>query len=169
MRLRDGDTWENIPQDLLTDLAQLTKANSIEGKVFRVYIPYIYHPILHLRPVVGVSWHGKLTVQKGNKKDNITIIYTPWSNLRKDGSMAVGQVSFKDEKKVKRIHVVQRENVIINRLNKTKVEKHPDLKQEKEDRQRELRKLDQADQQKRVSIFRSFPARLRTNTRRKCL
>lgn len=36
----------------------------------------------------------------GNKKDNITIIYTPWSNLKKDGSMAVGQVSFKDQKKV---------------------------------------------------------------------
>ncbi|KAH8899531.1 coiled-coil domain-containing protein 25 [Thozetella sp. PMI_491] len=115
LRLREGDTWENIPQDLLTDLAQLTKANSIEG----------------------------------NKKDNITVIYTPWSNLRKDGSMAAGQVSFKDDKKVKRIHVEKRENVIINRLNKTKVEKHPDLRQEREDRLRELRKRDQADQQKR--------------------
>ena len=36
----------------------------------------------------------------GNKKDNITVIYTPWSNLKKDGSMAVGQVSFKDPRKV---------------------------------------------------------------------
>lgn len=36
----------------------------------------------------------------GNKKDNITIIYTPWSNLKKDGSMAVGQVSFKNQKTV---------------------------------------------------------------------
>jgi len=36
----------------------------------------------------------------GNKKDNITVIYTPWSNLRKDGSMDVGQVGFKDPKKV---------------------------------------------------------------------
>lgn len=36
----------------------------------------------------------------GNKKDNITIIYTPWSNLKKDGSMAVGQVSFHNDKKV---------------------------------------------------------------------
>ena len=34
----------------------------------------------------------------GNKKDNITVIYTPWSNLKKDGSMAVGQVSFKNPK-----------------------------------------------------------------------
>ncbi|KAK4111203.1 coiled-coil domain-containing protein 25 [Canariomyces notabilis] len=112
LRLREGETWDNIPEALLTDLAQLTKANSIEG----------------------------------NKKDNITVIYTPWSNLKKDGSMAVGQVSFKDQRKVKRILVAQRENAIINRLNKTKVEKYPDLKQEKDDRQRELRKRDQAAQ-----------------------
>jgi len=37
---------------------------------------------------------------EGNKKDNITIVYTPWSNLKKDGSMAVGQVGFKDQRKV---------------------------------------------------------------------
>ena len=39
-------------------------------------------------------------LQPGNKKDNVTVIYTPWSNLRKDASMATGQVSFKDPKKV---------------------------------------------------------------------
>jgi predicted ribosome quality control (RQC) complex YloA/Tae2 family protein len=37
---------------------------------------------------------------EGNKKDNVTIVYTPWSNLKKDGSMAVGQVGFKDPRKV---------------------------------------------------------------------
>jgi hypothetical protein len=37
----------------------------------------------------------------GNKKDNITVIYTPWSNLKKDGSMAVGQVGFKNDKLVR--------------------------------------------------------------------
>ncbi|KAJ9132642.1 DUF814-domain-containing protein [Pleurostoma richardsiae] len=112
LRLREGETWDNIPTDLLTDLAQLTKANSIEG----------------------------------NKKDNVTIIYTPWSNLKKDGGMAVGQVSFKDPRKVKKILVAQRENPIINRLNKTKVEKQPDLRQEKDDHLKELRKKDQAAQ-----------------------
>ncbi|KAF4634970.1 hypothetical protein G7Y89_g3130 [Cudoniella acicularis] len=79
-----------------------------------------------------------------NKKDNVTIIYTPWSNLKKDGSMAVGQVSFKDNKKVKRILVPQRENPIVNRLNKTKVEKFPDLGMEKEEKLKALRKKDQA-------------------------
>ncbi|KAL6866558.1 hypothetical protein ACO1O0_002670 [Amphichorda felina] len=115
LRMREGQDWENLPQDLLVDLAQLTKANSIEG----------------------------------NKKDNITIIYTPWSNLKKDGSMDVGQVTFKDHRKVKRILVPQRENPIVNRLNKTKVEKKPDFKQERDDRQRELRKRQQAAQQQR--------------------
>lgn len=51
---------------------------------------------------------------------------------------------------VKRVLVRQRENPIINRLNKTKVEKHPDLKQEKDDRLKELRKKDQATLQARV-------------------
>lgn len=32
LRMNEGDTWETIPEDLLIDCAQLTKANSIEGK-----------------------------------------------------------------------------------------------------------------------------------------
>ena len=118
----------------------MTKANSIEGK--------IYHTPLDIQRTRKKGKHSWLT-SAGNKKDNITIIYTPWSNLKKDGSMAVGQVSFKDHKKVKRVLVAQRENVIVNRLNKTKVEKHPDLRQEREERQRELRKRVQASQQAR--------------------
>ncbi|KAL3588408.1 hypothetical protein FPOAC2_10562 [Fusarium poae] len=110
LRMREGQTWDDLPEELVMDLAQLTKANSIEG----------------------------------NKKDNVTVIYTPWSNLKKDGSMEVGQVGFKDPRKVKRILVPQRENPIVNRLNKTKVEKKPDLKQERDDRLKELRRRDQA-------------------------
>lgn len=45
------------------------------------------------------------------------------------------------------MHVVARENPIVNRLNKTKVEKYPDLRQEKEDRQKELRRREQASRQ----------------------
>ncbi|KAI9711440.1 MAG: Coiled-coil domain-containing protein 25 [Candelaria pacifica] len=86
---------------------------------------------------------------EGNKKDNVTIIYTPWSNLHKNGSMAVGQVGFKDSKKVKKILVPARENPIVNRLNKTKVERFPDLRMEKETRLKESRKKDQAAQQER--------------------
>ncbi|KAF9232314.1 cytoplasmic protein [Melanogaster broomeanus] len=100
LRMSEAVTWETIPQVLLTDCAQLVKANSIEG----------------------------------NKKDNLTIIYTPADNLKKQGDMAVGQVSFHKDKRVKRIHVPKRENPIVNRLNKTKVEKQVDHEQEKIDR-----------------------------------
>lgn len=106
LRLPDGESWESIPADLLTDCAQLTKANSIEG----------------------------------NKKDSVTIIYTPWSNLKKDGSMATGQVSFHDPRRVKKILVEIRQNPIVNRLNKTKEERYPDLQEEKEERLKELRR-----------------------------
>ncbi|KAG0204912.1 Coiled-coil domain-containing protein 25 [Mortierella sp. GBA30] len=107
LRLGPDQTWENIPQALLDDLAQLVKANSIEG----------------------------------NKKNNLTIIYTPWSNLKKTGDMDVGQVSFKKNKLVKRVHVAERINEIVNRLNKTKVEKFPDLAQEKAEHERVSRKV----------------------------
>ena len=81
----------------------------------------------------------------------MTIIYTPWFNLRKDASMATGQVSFHDQKMVRKIHVAVRQNPIVNRLNKTKVEKFPDLREEKEARLRELRKRDQGARDARVS------------------
>lgn len=93
---------------------------------------------------------------EGNKKDDVTIIYTPWSNLKKDGSMATGQVGFHDNKKVKRVYVQKRENVIVNRLNKTKVEKYPDLRQERQDRDRELRKKGQKLRQDKVSSRHSY-------------
>lgn len=32
LRMGKGETWTDIPKDLLEDCAQLTKANSIEGK-----------------------------------------------------------------------------------------------------------------------------------------
>ncbi|OAA50284.1 hypothetical protein NOR_00734 [Metarhizium rileyi] len=112
LRMQEGQTWDALPDELVMDLAQLTKANSIEG----------------------------------NKKDNITVIYTPWSNLRKDGSMDVGQVSFRDARKVKRVLVPARENPVVNRLNKTRVEKTPDFKQERDERTKELRRREQAAQ-----------------------
>lgn len=79
--MNEGETWDAIPEDLLTDCAQLTKANSIEGEL-------------------GVHVKTRDLQQTGNKKDNVTVIYTPWSNLKKDGSMAVGQVGFKDSRMV---------------------------------------------------------------------
>lgn len=47
--------------------------------------------------------------------------------------MATGQVSFHNQKLVKKVLVQERENAIVNRLNKTRDEKFPDLKAEKEE------------------------------------
>jgi hypothetical protein len=63
---------------------------------------------------------------EGNKRDNQQIIYTPWSNIKKTGDLAVGTVMFHNERTVKRHFVKTRENVIVNRLNKTKREEKVD-------------------------------------------
>lgn len=66
--------------------------------------------------------------------------------------MAVGQVGFKDPRKVKRILIPQRENAIINRLNKTRVEKFPDFREEREQRLRNTRQKNRSAQLERVRV-----------------
>ncbi|EPT00269.1 hypothetical protein FOMPIDRAFT_1023863 [Fomitopsis schrenkii] len=105
---------------------------------------------VYLRMPEGMSWETipeallidcaqlvKANSIEGNKKDNLTIIYTPADNLKKTGDMAVGQVSFHNDKRVKRVHVAKRENPIVNRLNKTKVERQVDHEQERIERIKE--------------------------------
>ncbi|KAI0693852.1 cytoplasmic protein [Cerioporus squamosus] len=102
---------------------------------------------VYLRMPEGMTWDAipepllidcaqlvKANSIEGNKKDNIAVIWTPADNLKKTGDMAVGQVSFHNDKRVKRTHVPKRENVIVNRLNKTKVERQVDHEQERIER-----------------------------------
>lgn len=116
LRLPEDWTWDNIPEEILRDCAQLTKANSIQG----------------------------------NKQDNVTIIYTPWKNLHKTKGMEMGQVGFKRDKDVKKVFVDTRVNAIINRLNKTKEERFPDLEQERVDYDREKKRQENARRQQRA-------------------
>ncbi|KAF3446443.1 hypothetical protein FNV43_RR11622 [Rhamnella rubrinervis] len=69
---------------------------------------------------------------QGNKVNNIDVVYTPWSNLKKSASMDVGQVGFYNPKMVRTVRVEKRINEVVNRLNRTKVERTPDLKAERE-------------------------------------
>ncbi|KAG8873284.1 hypothetical protein FRB97_006886 [Tulasnella sp. 331] len=106
------DSWEKIPQTLLVDCAQLVKANSIEG----------------------------------NKKDNLTVIYTPWDNLKNfkpyphsenrgyGGRTSIIPQRQKSEETNPELNKTSLENAIVNRLNKTKVERDPDHEQERIDR-----------------------------------
>lgn len=102
---------------------------------------------VYLRMPDGMTWDGipepllvdcaqlvKANSIEGNKKDDITIIYTPADNLKKTGDMAIGQVSFHNDKKVKKVYIQKRENPIINRLNKTKVEREVDHEEERQER-----------------------------------
>lgn len=93
LRMQPGQTWDNLPEELVMDLAQLTKANSIEGS----FISQDIHLIDLSNNMMRLTIFSLFLA--GNKKDNITVIYTPWSNLKKDGSMDVGQVSFHDQRK----------------------------------------------------------------------
>ena len=70
----------------------------------------------------------------GNKMNNIDIVYTMWENLKKAPSMDVGQVSFHIPKQVRKFRVERRINSIVNRLDKTKLETHPDFRAEREAR-----------------------------------
>ncbi|MCJ1475339.1 hypothetical protein MMC13_004001 [Lambiella insularis] len=129
---------------------------------------------VYLRLPTGQSWEDipsalvddcaqltKANSIEGNKRDNVTVIYTPWSNLKKDGSMAVGQVSFHEAKKAcpllsatKRILLPTRVNATINRLTKTRTEIAPPassahLLAEREAHLAGLRKMTNAELQKR--------------------
>lgn len=105
LRLRHGQTIDDIPSTVLEDAAQLVKANSIEG----------------------------------NKMNDIDVVYTMWSNLKKTQGMEVGQVGFHKDKDVRKIHVAKRINTIVNRLNKTKRSEQVNFTAEREQRDKEER------------------------------
>ncbi|CAN1238925.1 Coiled-coil domain-containing protein 25 [Linum grandiflorum] len=93
----------------------------------------------------------------GNKVNNIDVVYTPWSNLKKTASMDVGQVGFHNSKMVRTVKVEKRINEIVNRLNKTKVERTPDLRAEREAvnaAERAERKLHLRDKKRREEMDR---------------
>ncbi|CAB4065704.1 Coiled-coil domain-containing protein 25 homolog,Coiled-coil domain-containing protein 25 [Lepeophtheirus salmonis] len=106
LRLKPGQTLDDIPPAVLTDAAQLVKANSISG----------------------------------NKLNDIDVVYTLWSNLHKnEAQMEWGQVGFYKDKEVRKVRVERKENAIVNRLNKTKVEKVVDFQEARANRDREER------------------------------
>ncbi len=76
---------------------------------------------------------------QGCKVNNLSIVYTPASNLKKTPGMDVGQVGYHNEKNIKKMVVAKKDNDIVNRLNRTKRELYPDLEAEREAYDKELR------------------------------
>lgn len=71
---------------------------------------------------------------EGNKMNDIDVVYTMWSNLKKTQGMEIGQVGFHKDKDVRKIHVAKRMNTIVNRLNKTKRSEQVNFRAEREQR-----------------------------------
>ncbi|CAR25812.1 hypothetical protein ZYGR_0A03830 [Zygosaccharomyces rouxii] len=59
---------------------------------------------------------------QGNKLGQCKIITTPWHNLRKSGFMKPGEVSYKSTKNCKKFQCYERNQKLLNRLCKTRVE-----------------------------------------------
>lgn len=81
--------------------------------------------------------------------DNVTVIYTPWSNLNKTKGMVTGQVGFKKANLVKKIYIGTRINAIINRLNKTRIERFPNLQEERVTYEKDQKRKEIEERQKR--------------------
>lgn len=88
----------------------------------------------------------------GNKQNNVGVVYTPVTNLRKTGAMDVGQVGYVDQGLVRKVQVPRRINEIVNRLMRTREERHPDLEQEKFAFEREERGKANAEAEARRAV-----------------
>ena len=152
------------------------------------------HVYLRMQP--GQSWESipedllieccqlvKANSIEGCKLNDIDVVYTPWNNLKKTGEMVVGQVGFFSNKAVKKYRVERKSNEIVNRLNKTKVEKNPDLRAEREEKhaaerteqkkqQKERDKRDRKDEddKKKIAELKSYdrvfkPSKMTSNAR----
>lgn len=90
---------------------------------------------------------------EGCKLNNVKVVYTPWSNLKKTGAMEVGQVGFHDESLRRYFTVAKKNSTILNRLEKTRVVRDEvDFRAEREERDsqeaREMKKKKQEAEQK---------------------
>ncbi len=61
---------------------------------------------------------------EGSKKSSVRVVFTMWSNLRKDSSMATGQIGFKSTSSsaLRYVNVDKKNNEIVNRITKTRKE-----------------------------------------------
>ena len=89
------------------------------------------------------------------KKSSVYVVYTRWKNLKKTSDMVDGQVGFHRPQNVRRMSV-EKNNPIVNALNKTKKELHPDLQAEQQARLLQIQKENKekrkkAEKQKRLA------------------
>lgn len=93
---------------------------------------------------------------EGCKLNDVKIVYTPWSNLKKTNGMDVGQVSFHKES-LRRYHTVaKKNNDILKALEKTRIEKNDvnfqALRGERDAEERRQKKREMLDEQERKKL-----------------
>jgi hypothetical protein len=156
-----ADKYEN--EDLI-------KYGLLEDIWFHVDDMSSAHVYLRLRPEQRLEDVNPETIEdcaqlvkansiEGCKLKEVTVIYTRWRNLHKTASMEVGAIGFHDRSKVKSLRV-EKNNVIVNRLNKTRDERFPNLAElqqirasefraQEKDKKREANKKEKADKMAR--------------------
>jgi hypothetical protein len=75
----------------------------------------------------------------GSKAAKVDIIYCEFENLVKTRKMEAGQVSYKSEKCNRYRRGVEKDREILRRIERTRIEKNPDLQKLREDRDREMK------------------------------
>lgn len=101
---------------------------------------------------------------EGCKLNDVRVVYTPWSNLKKTGDMADGQVGFHKEE-LRSYHTIASKNrQMLKALEKTRVEKNDvDFRKLREDRDMEERRrlrAEKAEQDKQAHLDRIEKQRL---------
>ncbi|XP_021403144.1 coiled-coil domain-containing protein 25 [Lonchura striata] len=76
---------------------------------------------------------------QGCKLSSVSVVYTPWTNLRKTPDMDVGQIGFHHSKEVRSVPVERRAPERLRRLERTRSERFPDLAAERRGRDRRER------------------------------
>jgi len=79
---------------------------------------------------------------EGCKLREVYVVYTRWRNLNKTHDMEIGAIGYHDKTKVKRINVIK-DQTIVNKINKTKEERFPDLAALQQQRAEEVRSQQQ--------------------------
>ena len=75
----------------------------------------------------------------GCKKASVYVVYTRWKNLKKTSQMVDGQVGYHRPENVRR-RSVEKNTTIVRQIEKTRVERHPDLYAEQQAREKEIQR-----------------------------
>eukprot|EP00916_Digyalum_oweni_P022856 GHVL01037849.1.p1 GENE.GHVL01037849.1~~GHVL01037849.1.p1 ORF type:complete len:217 (+),score=51.00 GHVL01037849.1:35-685(+) len=105
---------------------------------------------------------------EGCKTKAVDIIYTCWSNLLKNDSMDVGQVSFHKKAKKTLIKAVEKDKDKLKKILSTKVESDPDFQKLRQDRDAREIVQQKKKRQKEMQVQKELDKERMQNEKLKC-